>query len=481
MRSRKEQLQAYQFLRRRIGAALLSGEPDTLDPPMRRVIRTSFAGFMVGAIIIAAFALYGVFRPGGATGWKDDRGSLVVEKDTGAAYVYMQGNLHPMLNYASARLYLGQPDAEPRRVSSQSLRGTPRAEARGIPNAPHSLPDPKRGLVTEPWTVCAQPMTPDASTVTLLAGSSPPGGSLAPDEGLVVTGGGQTYLVWRNARYLVPDPGVLVPIGLNPDDRQEVGEAWLNALPEGPELVFPSIPQLGQPGPSLPNGQTTVGEIYFVDFGDRQEYFLVMPDGLAQISKIAADIISSDPDVAAVLGGGVDASPLGRDDLTQAPRTRPPGNLDRYPTTTVKAANLDRSRRGVLCVSLSNTTEANAVPTVSAVSRAPEQGETVERPPGSVAPTANNFFVEPGQGAVVGAVPHPNVRTNAFFLITDRGLKFPIANDDSLEALGYGDSDIARLPTGFLEMLPTGPTLSRQAASQMATGSSSPEQAPQTP
>lgn len=474
MRSRKEQLQAYQFLRRRIGAAMVSGEPDTLDPPMRRVIRTSFAGVMVGAIVVAIFGLYGVFRPGGAEGWKDSDGSLVVEKETGAAYAYSEGELHPMLNYASARLFLGQGDAEPRRVSRGSLEGTPRTQEKGIADAPHSLPDPN-DLVVAPWSVCADPNSPDAAAVSLLAGDAPESGALAANEALVVTAGNQTYLVWRNKRYLVPDDSILFPLGLQETAAQEVGVAWLNALPAGPELEFPTIPQLGQDGPSLPNGSSSrIGEIFVVDYGDRQTHVLRMPDGLAPIPESVAQIIRASPQVQDEFGS-LNFQPLLPATFAQAETTDPPGDLATYPEGITQAANVDRARRGVLCVTMTGTGGGNPTPVVSAVPEVPQEGRPVTAPPGPATPTADAFYIEAGRGAVVGAVPHPNmpsaVQPSSRFLITDRGIKYPInTSDGSLEALGYAEAEIARLPVSMIQMLPSGPSLSRQAATEAATG-----------
>lgn len=472
MRSRKEQLQAYQFLRRRIGAALLAGEPDTLDPPMRRVVRTSFAGLMVGVIIIAVFGVYGLLRPGGAQGWKVEDGALVVEKETGSSYVYHNGELHPMLNYASARLFLGQGGAEPFRVSRRSLEGTSRAPEKGIPDAPHSLPDPD-GLIVSPWSVCATPNDSSASTVTLLAGVQPSGGRLRDNEALIVSAGGMTYLVWRNQRFRVPDPSILLPMGLGDITAQEVGAAWLNALDPGPDLTYPEIPRLGQPGPQLPNGSSSrVGEIFVVDYTDRQEYLLVMPDGLALISPTQAQIIRSSPQVEEAFGS-LQFQPMGASEVPRATLTDAPEDLAGYPSGIQSAANAeDPEQRGVLCVTLSGTSGGGLEPTVSAVGVVPHEGEPLAPPPGSTQPVADAFFVEPGRGAVVAAMPVPglpeNLRPKASFLVTDRGIKYPIANDGkSLEALGYSAEDVAYLPSTFLSMLPSGPALSQRAAAQV--------------
>lgn len=475
MRSRKEQLQAYQFLRRRIGAALLSGEPDTLDPPMRRVVRTSFAGIMVGIIVIAVFGIYGLLRPGGAQGWKADGSSLVIEKETGATYVYFEGQLHPMLNFASARLFVNKPDAEPFRVSRRSLEGTPRATRRGIPGAPHSLPD-LRDLIVEPWTVCAEPEGPGASTVTLLAGEAPQGGDLADNEALVVTAGSYTYLVWRDHRYLVPDVRILSPFQLN-QTPQEVGAAWVNALPEGPEIVYPEIPEVGSPGPTLPNGATTrVGELFVVNYTDHDQFVIVMPDGFAQIPQFAARVIQSDPDLQNMSNVRTPGT-MAPGTFSQTRRVPPPGDLDDYPSGIDTAANADTAQRGVLCVSVTGTGGGELTQSVSAVARVPSRGTPVG---GGEATAADNFYVRAGEGAVVAAVPHPDIPSqlepNARFLITDRGVKFPLAGDVALKALGYGEADIARLPVSFLSMLPSGPSLNQRAASQPAA--SGPQQQP---
>ena len=90
MRTRREQMQAYRFVIRRIVAAVLSGEPETLDRPMRRFGISLFVSAMVGVIGFAAFGIYGLIaNPGRAL--EDD--TLVIERGTGSIYVYLDGRL----------------------------------------------------------------------------------------------------------------------------------------------------------------------------------------------------------------------------------------------------------------------------------------------------------------------------------------------------------------------------------------------------
>ena len=74
-----------------------------------------------------------LIRPGGATSWKDGN-AVIVEKETGTRYIFRDGQLHPVINYASALLALGT-SARTLQVSRNSLTGTPRGTQIGIASA----------------------------------------------------------------------------------------------------------------------------------------------------------------------------------------------------------------------------------------------------------------------------------------------------------------------------------------------------------
>src|SRR5688572_5568267 len=84
MRSRREQVQAYRFLTRRIGSALLSGEPETTELPLRRFAYALFGGLVVGAVLVAGFGIYGLLVPGGR---RPVEGAVIIERESGAKFL----------------------------------------------------------------------------------------------------------------------------------------------------------------------------------------------------------------------------------------------------------------------------------------------------------------------------------------------------------------------------------------------------------
>src|SRR2546430_13219418 len=106
MQSRRDQVQAHLFVVGRLKSGILGADPDALEVPLARTSRGLFIGTILGLLGLVAFALFGVLFPGGSTSWRGARAMLIV-KESGARYVYFDGVLHPVLNYAYAVLVLG--------------------------------------------------------------------------------------------------------------------------------------------------------------------------------------------------------------------------------------------------------------------------------------------------------------------------------------------------------------------------------------
>ena len=102
MQNRRDQVQAHAFVVGRLVSALLRAEPDAPMTPLRRFVVGTFWGALLGALAVAGFGVYGFISPGGSTAWRAG-GALIVEKETGARYVFVEGELRPVVNYASAR------------------------------------------------------------------------------------------------------------------------------------------------------------------------------------------------------------------------------------------------------------------------------------------------------------------------------------------------------------------------------------------
>src|SRR5947209_17321732 len=152
MQTRRDQVQAHTFVVGRMVSALVRAEPDAQFSPLRRFTVGLVIGVVLGGITLAGFGVYGVFSPGGSRSWKQP-GVLIVEKETGARYLYVDGQLHPVLNYTSARLIVGGPPTIVQ-VSRNSMRGVPHGLPVGIEAAPDYLPDLARLDGTQ-WQVCS--------------------------------------------------------------------------------------------------------------------------------------------------------------------------------------------------------------------------------------------------------------------------------------------------------------------------------------
>src|SRR5262245_2790829 len=103
MPSRQDQLHSYQFMIQRVVSALVMRETDPAQSPFRRIASATMAGALFAALGLAGAAVYGALRGASAEGWRDNS-TVIIERESGAKYIYRDGTLHPVLNYASALL-----------------------------------------------------------------------------------------------------------------------------------------------------------------------------------------------------------------------------------------------------------------------------------------------------------------------------------------------------------------------------------------
>lgn len=470
MRSRREQIRAYRFVTRRIVTALLGGDPDSADPPMRRAGLTTFASAMVAALVLAAFGVYGLVRPGGNTSWRQG-GSLIVEKDTGARFVYSEGRLHPVLNYASARLVLPA-GASVVSVAADSLAGVPRGRPIGIPNAPDALPAPG-ALTGLPWSVCTAgdpDKTTDDPTVTVGIGRHFPAATNLADSGLLVRASGDsTYLLWQGKRLRIPDSSAMISLGWSNDSVLRVAPAFLNAVPSGPDLAPPAIDGAGQPGPKVGDAAGTVGTPYQVTTPRGSQYFVLMPDGLAPTYEVTAELLLGEI-------GGESFEKLTPMEYDQAPKSKKDLKLSDAPDhPPALARGVSESTGPAICSSF----RGGRLTTVEVYRTAPSVMTT--RSPGAAGGTdevggltAGAVLVPGGGGALVRATTAPGVPTGTTYLITDQGIRYGVPTADALKALGYGAVKPVLVPGDLLDLVPAGPVLDPAAAKLFADTGPSP-------
>ncbi|WP_433133190.1 type VII secretion protein EccB [Micromonospora sp. CA-240977] len=455
MPSRQDQLHSYQFSVQRAVAALVMRETDPAQSPFRRLAGAGLASVLVAAIGLGGFALYGLFA-GGGKGWRDP-GAVIVEKESGARFVYREQKLHPVLNYASALLIVGADQSKTVLVSRRTIDGVPRGLPLGIADAPDSLPAPGR-LATAAWTVCSTTPAGEAPRSALLIGTEPEGGRPLGDEALLLRHpDGGLHLVWHQRRYLVRDPSrVLAALATTRAQAVEVAPALLNSLPAGADLAPLDLPGLGQPATRVAGA--AIGTVYLVsNSGGGRQYAVAVDAGVAGITELQAGLLL------ARTGQGEPAPmTLGRFAALPTVPDLAPSGANAPPPTPPRLAAADD---GALCTRVADD---GGVAEVRWGVRLRDLAATPRTVPGGGAVLADHVVVEPGRGAVVEAAAAPGAAGGAVSVVTDLGRRYVLANRDVLPMLGYRDVRPLRLPAGLVSLVPAGATLDPAAARAVA-------------
>ncbi|WP_432050156.1 type VII secretion protein EccB [Verrucosispora sp. NA02020] len=456
MPSRQDQLHSYQFTLQRVVAALVMRETDPVQSPMRRLAGAALASVLVAVVGLGAFALYGLVTGGGAT-WRDTA-AVIVEKESGARFVYREQRLHPVRNYASALLIVGAEQPRTVVVSRRSLDGVPRGVPLGIGDAPDSLPDTRR-LTTAPWTVCSSVATSAGSerprSVLLIGAGADGGRPLGAYALLLRAPDGALHLLWQQRRHLVRDTDrVLAALAVTRARAVPVAAALLNAVPAGTDLKPLEIPGLGDRSVGVAGAR--VGDALVVrNPGGGRQYAVVLRDGLAGITELQAALLLArtgqrEPDQVSL---GLFAALPQLDDLA-------PNGAGAPPELPPPLATEDAS---TLCARVGDDTGPVDVRLGVAL---PEPAAAPHRPTGQV---AEQVVVEPGRGAVVESVAAPGATGGAVSLVTDLGRRYVLADAAVPAMLGYGDVRPVRLPAGVVDLVPAGASLDPETARQAAT------------
>ncbi|MEU9508954.1 type VII secretion protein EccB [Micromonospora sp. NPDC048170] len=459
MPSRQDQLHSYQFTVQRAVAALVMRETDPAQSPFRRLAGAGLASVLVAAIGLGGFALYGLFTGGGGKAWRDP-GAVIVEKESGARFVYREQKLHPVLNYASALLIIGAERPKTVLVSRRAIDGVPRGLPLGIADAPDSLPARGR-LSTAPWTVCSVAAAEGDRSVprsALLIGVTPGGGrALGEDALLLRHPDGGLHLVWHQRRYLVRDPNrVLAALATTRARAVPVAPALLNSLPAGADLAPLALPAEGERSTRVSGAR--VGDVYLVrNSGGGRQYAVVLRDGLAGITELQAGLL-----LARTGQGEPEPITLGRfAALPKLPDLAPTGPTA-PPTAPPRLAAADGAG---LCAGVGDD---GGVAEVRLGVRLPDLAAAARTAAVTGGVRADHVVVEPGRGAVVEAVAAPGASGGSVSVVTDLGRRYVLAGGEVLGMLGYRDVRPVRLPAGLVALVPAGATLDPAAARVVA-------------
>lgn len=467
MPSRRDQIQSYQFAVQRVVSALVAREADPPQSPLRRLVGAGFGSVMVAVIALAATGIFGIVTGRGGTGWRDGT-SVILERETGAAYVYRDGKLIPTANFASALLLLG---GEPKTVTvrRRDLAGEPRGLLVGIQNAPDALPEPGR-LLTGGWTLCNFPETDGngqtRQLVAMVVGATPGGSRDLGDEAFIAKqSDGALFLVWHNRKYRINSSTVVLEaLALRQEPQIAVGTAWLSAIPSGLAIEPLRVANRGRAFREIRElSDARVGQVLVVEAaGDAKQYYVVETERLHPITELEAAVLLAAPETRSAYSGAPAERVISAAAAAAAPKsgvaspaaTRPP---ERRPAMA-RPARPD----GAVCATFTGP-DGPAQITVDAAPLVGQGIPTTGRSSRDVA-LVDRVVVEAGGGAVVEAVPSPEAPNGTLVLVTDLGIRYAVPSRAVLQTLGYGSAQPLRLPAALVARLPEGPALDPAAA-----------------
>lgn len=502
MASRRDQLNAYTFAKRRLLAAFLQSSPEGSEEGAPRPLRAVLPGTVVGVVVMAVFGAWGMFKPTAPKEWDTPNAKVIVASKSTTRYVVLKTDgevqLHPVLNMASAKLLLNAGQGEVVTVSESVLDNgkIPHGVTIGIPYAPDRLPVASEAGSGKRWAVCERPSAGGSVQKAALVLDDRDmkktegeerlrGGQLlyvtAPDgKRYVVDGSGRAYAVDGDDELLLR---AIVGSNRKP---QQVTKEWLDTLHVGDPITFPSLPDepgapAGAPG-QLDASTNKVGMVLKAFDNNKEQYYVVLRGRIAPVSAFVAQLLLFSQDLAP-LGQAGQARGMSPGAIVPG---KPFGTEKRWPTgdpEPVNDASDTEGSRSTVCNVLLNVDGNSGETTLSTWAGTDFPAKL---PTGS-----SSAYVTPGSGQLYRQFKGRETKAGPVFLVTDTGLRYVLqsnadsATDDAgigtskkqreqeqQEAkqaqtrLGYGDVVPAPIPATWSEFLPTGPRLSTAAARQ---------------
>ncbi|GAA1370613.1 type VII secretion protein EccB [Streptomyces beijiangensis] len=534
MATRKDELSAYSFARKRTVAAFLAPSPGGSEEGAPRPLKTVMPSLIVGVVLVVGCVGWGVIKPSAPKGWDTPGQYIIVDSDSTTRYVVLEDKgaggkkvptLHPVLNYASAKLLLDKGKGTVLEVKGSEIdkSGIAHGSTLGISYAPDRLPTAADAEKVKVWAVCERPSSgtttnidravfvlneKDASAVT-----DPKKGALGPRDVLYVTDSkdaktiGAQYIVDSNGtRFLIGDPKTIegTPKGTAQEQLraaviggssipQRVSTEWLNTLNDGGTIAFPTIPGTGTPTTAkgnLPAEAQTVGTVVKAKDAQGDQYYVVLQDQIAMISPFVAQLILAEHDVSG--NGAAVAVPVSTGAVIAANGAAAQTFYANkgWPKSGLKWANTSEVTEGLKA---RNTSCSVYKGTVSAgkVAKPELTAWAGSAYPKNVVAESLNAYVSSGSGLLFKEISGTVAGGGAQYLLTDTGLRYalPANNDSTAEnaatstspstgedasetdkartRLGYEKvAATALVPATWAEFIPKGPTLDTGAASQ---------------
>lgn len=459
MASRRDELNAYTFAKKRTVAAFLQPTPTGTEEGAPRPLRAVLPGLIVGALVLAGFGAWGMFKPKAPKDWDAPGTKVIVGKQSTTRYVVLKTGkgkdkktlLHPVLNLASARLLLNPDKFDVIQVSDDILDAgkPPRGPILGIPYAPDRLPSDTEAAKAKRWAVCVQPGGGKGSSVQkaafVLADRDFHGtdGKERLRDGEVLYVQGQ-----KGARYLVDASGtkyqvrggetdatVLTRALVGSKEPQPVTDDWLATLHEGSPVDFPVIPgTVGEPagiGGGLSQTQDRIGMVLRAETGSGTQHYVVLQGKVQPVSDFTAWLLINSPQT---------------DRLDMAGKASGVDNASFRPESTMFGA--EHHWPSQRAVQVNSTSGDGARDTVCSVLRkVDDKGRTTlstwagTKYPADITVGGSSTYVTPGTGLLYTQIQGNQTKPDgSLFLVTDTGLRYAVQSN--------GDSDTKRSDIG---------------------------------
>ncbi|MFE5586195.1 type VII secretion protein EccB [Kitasatospora sp. NPDC056531] len=492
MASRRDELNAYTFARKRtVGAFLLpSGGGSDEDAP--RPVKAVLPSVLVGTLVVAGFGVWGVFKPAAPLQW-DSGKNIIQGKQSTTRYVVLidpdgkTKRLHQVLNMSSARLVLPA-DAKVVVVDDGVLDRYPNhGPTIGIPYAPDKLPSKDNASQSMKWSVCDRPGSddkqetvnqavfvaagPDAATLAakdrvlgqdqlmLVQQADDQQISAAPAPGQPSAGGAKVYLVDAQGRkHEIGSPQsddkerkALITAVFGPNAvPQRVKREWLDTLVPATAITFPQLKETADS--QGPNSQVELGNQAdrrvgrLVHYQDR--HYVVGKDRLYLITPFQEELIRQNPANQMLYKYDQDKKPRS-DEMTPDEQskfntdTRLPGTADDWPLKSGAPVNNWQDRqdaRLVVCSTFDGLAEDGRTPKRSVWA-------------GTAYPAAYNngagaAYVTPGHGLFYRAMDNGTGGSGTDFLITETGLRYAVpSNGDGGHPTASPSAGASKTPT----------------------------------
>ncbi|MBB1256098.1 type VII secretion protein EccB [Streptomyces sp. OF3] len=504
MASRRDELNAYTFEKKRTVASFLRPSPTGSDEGAPRPLRGFLPGLVIGALILAGFGAWGMFRPQAPKGWDKPGKNVIIASDSTTRYVVLRTDgktqLHPVLNLASAKLLLDPDSYQIVKVAERELDSgrIPHGPTIGIPYAPDRLPGKTEAGTAKRWAVCEKPAAPgrplQRGTFVLAARehNAVDGqdrlrrgevmyvrDAKTRDEYLVSANGTKYRVGTRNgSRPGTPERDLLVRI-LASGEPQRVSKEWLATYRDGTPVDFPRLRgDVGAPAGvnDLDNTANRVGMVLVATTGDGDQHYLVEPGRVVPVTAFTASLVLSSPATGELRQNG---RPLRVGAQTIFPTDERHSPTARYDWPRHRATQVNRGGRDTLCSVLRSVHATTGRTTVSTWA-----GKDYPR---TLVDKSTSAYVTPGAGLLFRQFQGSDPDTGGVFLMTDTGLRYAVQSnadsstdkaprrkpdsgapevDEAQIRLGYRGVKPSPVPMTWAQFLPTGPRLDTTSARQ---------------